>query len=114
MHGSTMMFLFAVPFLEGLAVVPAADDDRCPRRRLSAADRLRLLGLPVRGLMFYASFLFGAVPDIGWFGYTPLSTARFTGIATDFWLLGLSLVEVAGLDGGVEIVVTILKFRAPG
>ncbi len=114
MHGSTMMFLFVVPFLEGLALylLPAmigARDVAFPR--LTAYGYwLYLFG----GVLFYTSFLFGAVPDIGWFGYTPLSTTRFTGASTDFWLLGLSLVEVAGLTAAIEIVVTILKFRAPG
>ena len=114
MHGSTMMFLFAVPFLEGLALyllpmMIGARDVAFPR--LTAYGYwVYLFG----GILFYTSFLVGAVPDIGWFGYTPLSTSRFTGISTDFWLLGLSLVEVAGLTAAVEIVVTILKFRAPG
>jgi len=114
MHGSTMMFLFAVPFLEGLALyllpmMIGARDVAFPR--LTAYGYwVYLFG----GILFYISFLVGAVPDIGWFGYTPLSTSRFTGISTDFWLLGLSLVEVAGLTAAVEIVVTILKFRAPG
>jgi len=114
MHGSTMMFLFAVPFLEGLGLyllpmMIGARDVAFPR--LTAYGYwLYLFG----GVLFYASFLFGAVPDIGWFGYTPLSTSRFTGLSTDFWLLGLSLVEVAGLTAAIEIVVTILKFRAPG
>ena len=66
------------------------------------------------GMIFYASFVVGLVSDIGWFGYTLFSTSKFTGISTDFWLLGLSLVEVAGLMAGLEIVVSILKFRAPG
>lgn len=114
MHGSTMMFLFAVPFLEGLALyllpmMIGARDVAFPR--LTAYGYwVYLFG----GILFYASYVFGAVPDIGWFGYTPLSTSRFTGISTDFWLLGLSMVEVAGLTAAVEIVVTILKFRAPG
>lgn len=114
MHGSTMMFLFAVPFLEGLALyllplMIGARDVAFPR--LTAYGYwVYLFG----GVIFYTSFLVGAVPDVGWFGYTPYSSAQFTGISTDFWLLGLSLVEVAGLTAGLEIVVTILKFRAPG
>src|SRR5690606_33590106 len=68
MHGSTMMFLFAVPFLEGLAMylIPlmlGARDVAFPR--LSAYGYwLYLFG----GMIFYASFVVGAVPDIGWFG----------------------------------------------
>ncbi len=114
MHGSTMMFLFAVPFLEGMALyllpmLIGARDVAFPR--LTAYGYwVYLLG----GIIFYASYVLGQVPDIGWFGYTPYSGARYTSLSTDFWLLGLSLVEVAGLTAGLEIVVTILKFRAPG
>lgn len=114
MHGSTMMFLFAVPFLEGLALyllpIMIGSRDVAFPRLTSYGYWVYLFG----GILFYTSFLFGAVPDVGWFGYTPLSTTRFTGISTDFWLLGLSLVEVGGLTAAIEIVVTILKFRAPG
>ncbi|MFN7138968.1 MAG: cbb3-type cytochrome c oxidase subunit I, partial [Limisphaerales bacterium] len=66
------------------------------------------------GILFYTSFLFGTVPDAGWFAYTPLSGPRYSGLGLDFWVLGLSLVEIAGITAGVEIVVTILKLRAPG
>jgi cytochrome c oxidase subunit I+III len=115
MHGSTMMFLFAVPFLEGLALyllpMMLGARDVCFPRLTAYGYWTYLFG----GLIFYASFLFGAVPEAGWFAYTPLSGSRFTdGYSTDFWLLGLSLVEIAGLTTAVEIVATILKFRAPG
>jgi len=114
MHGSTMMYLFAVPFLEGLALyllpmMIGSRDVAFPR--LTAFSYWTYL---FGGMLFYASFLVGAVPDAGWFAYTPLSGPKFSGLGIDFWLLGLSMVEIAGLTAGVEIVVTILKFRAPG
>lgn len=114
MHGSTMMFLFAVPMLEGLAVyflpiMLGARDLAFPR--LSAFGYWTYL---FGGLVFYASFLVGEVPDAGWFSYTPLSSSRYSGLGMDFWALGLSLVELAGIVAAVEIIVTILKFRAPG
>lgn len=114
MHGSTMMFLFAVPFLEGLAlyVLPMMLGSRdVAYPRLTAFGYWTYL---FGGLVFYASFLVGEVPDAGWFAYTPLSGWRFSGMGMDFWALGLSLVEISGIVAGVEIVVTILKLRAPG
>ena len=48
MHGTVMMFLFAVPMLEGFAALPAAQDARRARPRLPPSQRLRLLVLPVR------------------------------------------------------------------
>jgi cytochrome c oxidase subunit I+III len=114
MHGSTMMYLFAVPFIEGLALyllpmMIGSRDVAFPR--LTAFSYWAYL---FGGILFYSSFLVGAVPDAGWFAYTPLSGPKYSGLGIDFWLLGLTMVEIAGLTAGVEIVVTILKFRAPG
>ncbi len=114
LHGSTMMFLFAVPFLEGLAlyVLPLMIGSRdVAFPRLTAFSYWTYL---FGGLIFYASLLTGTPPDAGWFAYTPLSGPGFAGLGMDFWVMGLALVEIAGLAAGVEIVVTILKLRAPG
>jgi len=114
MHGSTMMYLFAVPFLEGLALylIPLMIGSRdVAFPRLTAFSYWTYL---FGGLLFYSSFFVGAVPDAGWFSYTPLSGPRYSGMGIDFWLLGLTMVEIAGITAGVEIVVTILKSRAPG
>jgi cytochrome c oxidase subunit I+III len=114
MHGSTMLYLFAVPFVEGLGIylIPMmiGSRDLSFPRLTNFGYWLYLFG----GLTMYASFLFGAVPDAGWTAYTPLSGPMFSGIGLDFWLLGLSMIEIAGIGAAVEIVATILKFRAPG
>lgn len=114
MHGSTMMYLFAVPFIEGLAlyIVPLmiGSRDVAFPRLTSFGYWIYLFG----GLLMYASFIAGQVPDAGWFAYTPLSGPRYSGLGLDFWLLGLGLVEIAGLTAALEIVTTILKMRAPG
>ena len=47
--------------------------------------------------------------------YTPLSSNVYTpGINADVWLLGVTFVEISALTLAVEIVVSILKMRAPG
>jgi cytochrome c oxidase subunit I+III len=114
MHGATMMYLFTVPLLEGLALylVPlmiGARDVAFPR--LTAFSYWTYL---FGGIILYASFLTGEVPDAGWFAYTPLSRAEFSGQGIDFFLLGLGLVEISGITAGAEIVITILRLRAPG
>jgi cytochrome c oxidase subunit I+III len=114
MHGSTMMYLFTVPLLEALALfllplMLGSRDVAFPR--LTAFSYWTYL---FGGLLFYASFFTDTVPDAGWFAYTPLSGPAYSGLGVDFWLLGLSLVEIAGITAGIEVVVTILKFRAPG
>ena len=114
MHGSTMMFLFIVPFLEGLAIylLPLMIGSRD-----MAFPRLSAFGFwcyVFGGLLFFSGYAFRAVPDAGWFAYTPLAGPKFSGLGLDFWVVGLSLVEIAGIAAGIEIVVTILKLRAPG
>src|SRR5690606_10470870 len=67
------------------------------------------------GLLLYSSFFVGAVPDGGWFMYVPLNSIEFSpDLSQDFWLLGVTFVEIASITGAIEIIVTVLKMRAPG
>ncbi len=115
MHGTTMMFLFVVPILEGLAMYFAplmlgARD--MPFPRLNAFGYWSYLA---GGVFVYVSFLTGEVPDGGWFAYVPLTDSEFSpGRNLDFWLLGVTLVEVSGIVGALEIVVLVLKHKVPG
>lgn len=115
MHGSTMMFLFAVPLLEGLAilVLPFMLGNReMPFPRLGVFSFWTFL---FGGLLFYSSMFFNAMPDVGWFAYPPLSSQQYSpGLPTEFWLLGLSVAEVAAIAAGVEILIAVLRLRAPG
>jgi cytochrome c oxidase subunit I+III len=115
MHGTTMMFLFAVPVLEGLAMylAPLQVGTRdMPFPRLNAFGYwVYLFG----GILLNWSWLTGSVPSGGWFAYTPLSGPEFTpDRSLDFWLLGVTFVEIAGIVGAIELIVVVLRCRAPG
>jgi cytochrome c oxidase subunit I+III len=115
MHGTVMMFLFAVPMMEGLAVylIPkmlGARDLAFPR--LSALGYWCYL---FGGLILCSSLFMEVAPKAGWFMYTPLSSAAHSpGINSEFWLLGITFVEISAVSAGVELVVSILRMRAPG
>ncbi|WP_338610944.1 cytochrome c oxidase subunit I (plasmid) [Pelagibacterium nitratireducens] len=115
MHGTVMMFLFAIPMLEGLAIyllpkMLGARDMAFPR--LTAYGYWCYL---FGGTIIVASMLFGVGPDSGWFMYTPLSSQPYTpGINADIWLLGVTFVEISAVSAAIEITVSILKLRAPG
>jgi cytochrome c oxidase subunit I+III len=115
MHGTTMMFLFAVPILEGMAIylLPKMLGARdLPFPRLGAFGYWCYL---FGGLFLYSSFLFGEVPDGGWFMYVPLSSATWSpGMGADFWLIGVTFSEIAAVTAAVELIVSVLKTRAPG
>src|SRR5690554_1474079 len=115
MHGTVMMFLFAIPVLEGLAMylVPkmiGARDLAFPR--VSALGYFCYL---FGRLIIIFSLVLGIAPDGGWFMYTPLSDATYSpGRGPDFWLLGITFVEISAISAGVELVVSILRSRASG
>jgi cytochrome c oxidase subunit I+III len=115
MHGSIMMFLFAIPMFEGLALyllpkMLGSRDMAFPR--LSAYGWWCYL---FGGTILIAALAFGVAPDGGWFMYTPLSSKAFTpGINADVWLLGITFVEISAISAAIEITVSILKLRAPG
>src|SRR5690606_11385997 len=67
------------------------------------------------GIIVVSSLAMGIAPSGGWFMYTPLSDANFSpGKGPDFWLLGITFVEISAVSAGVELVVSILRSRAPG
>jgi cytochrome c oxidase subunit I+III len=114
-HGSVTMFLVILPITEGFAILmlPFLLGSReMAYPRLGAYSFFTYL---MGGLFYYSSTLFERVPDAGWFAYTPLSLTRFSpDLSLDFWVLGLSVAEVAAIAAGIEIIISIMKFRAPG
>jgi cytochrome c oxidase subunit 1 len=115
MHGSTMMFLFAVPVMEGVAVyiLPLMVGTRSTAfPRLNAFSYFMYL---FGGLMLWVAFLLNIGPDVGWFAYTPLSGPQFSpGKRADIWAQMITFTEVSALAAAVVLVCTILKTRAPG
>ncbi len=115
MHGTTMMFLFAVPIMQAVAVylVPLM----CGTRSI-AFPRLNAFSYWVYlfgSLMIWVAFLLNIGPETGWFSYVPLAGPEFSpGKRTDFWAQMITYSEVSGLAVAVEIIATILKQRAPG
>jgi cytochrome c oxidase subunit I len=115
MHGTTMVFLAIMPFNAAFFnyMVPlmiGARDVAFPR--LNALSYwIFLFG----GLFLNASFLVGAPPDGGWFGYANLTTRKFSpGLAIDFWILSLQIFGASSIIAAINFIVTILNMRAPG
>jgi len=115
LHGTTMMFLFAVPVMEGMGIylVPLMVGTRNV-----AFPRLNAFGYWMYlagGLFLYGCAFFNMIPDAGWFAYPPLSGPQFSpGKGVDVWAQMITFTEVSALCVAVELIVTILKMRAPG
>ncbi|OSJ35690.1 cytochrome c oxidase subunit I [Bradyrhizobium japonicum] len=115
MHGANMMFLFAVPVMEAVAVylVPLMVGTRnIAFPRLNAFSYwIYLAG----GALLWSAFALDMGPDVGWFAYVPLSGPQYAaGKRADIWAQMITFTEVSALAIAVELVVTIFKQRAPG
>ncbi len=115
MHGTTMIFLVAMPILTGFGVylVPlmiGANETALPR--LAALSFwLQFFG----GLLLYYSFASGAAPASGWFSYAPLSEKPFSpGPGINYWALALLMVTAGSIGSAINLIVTIATERTPG
>jgi cytochrome c oxidase subunit 1 len=122
MHGTTMIFLAIMPlsaafFNYMVPLMIGARDVAFPR--LNAFS----LWCFVAGAIIINSgwILKSGAPDIGWFGYAPLTSNAFgnqinvvNDISTDLWILGLQVLGVASIAASLNFIVTIINMRAPG
>jgi cytochrome c oxidase subunit I+III len=114
-HGTAMMFLFAVPILQGIALylVPlmvGARNVAFPRMH-AYAFWLYLFG----GLFLTFALLSNVGPDAGWFSYVPLAGPQYgVGKRSDIWAQLITFTEVSSLLLAVGTICTTLKLRAPG
>jgi cytochrome c oxidase subunit 1 len=115
MHGTTMIFLAIMPisamfFNYFIPLLIGARDVAFPR--LNAFSYWAFL---CGGLFLNASFLFGAAPNGGWFGYANLTSRQYSpGLNIDFWVGGLQILGVASLAAAVNFFTTIVNMRAKG
>ncbi len=115
MHGTTMIFLAVMPLSASffnflIPLMVGARDVAFPR--LNAFSYwVFLLG----GIFLNLSFLLGGAPNVGWFGYSNLTSTQFSpGHGVDFWALGLQILGIASLAAAFNFIVTIVNMRAPG
>ena len=114
-HGTIMIFFVAMPFVIGLMnfAVPlqlGVRDVAFPTLN-SVSFWLTAVGV----LLTNISLFVGEFARTGWLPYPPLSELQYSpGVGVDYWLWALQISGVGTLMSGINLVVTILKMRAPG
>ncbi len=114
MHGTTMVFLFIVPMMAGIAnyflpLMIGARDMAYPR--LNALSYWLLLA---GGIVFYAS-IFWNPPEAGWTSYVPLSSAIYSPSGgQDAWIYLIHLTGLSSILGAVNFYATVANMRAKG
>ncbi len=114
-HGTIMIFFVAMPFIFGLMnfVLPlqlGVRDVAFPTFN-SVAFWLTCSG----ALLVNMSLVIGEFQKTGWLPFPPLSEIAYSpGVGVDYWLWALTISGIGTLIGGINLVTTILKMRAPG
>ncbi len=114
-HGSIMIFFVAMPLIVGLMnyVMPmqiGARDVAFP-----FLNNFSFWMTVAGAVLFMLSLFIGDFARTGWLGYPPVSELRQSpGVGVDYYIWGLQIAGVGTLLSGINMVVTILKMRAPG
>jgi cytochrome c oxidase subunit 1/cytochrome c oxidase subunit I+III len=115
MHGTTMIFLVAMPAVLGFSVyftplMIGANEMAFPRMN-SFSLWITFFG----GLLLYFSFLAGGGPDAGWFNYAPLNEKNYSSSnGIDYYAMGLLLTGIGSVTTSINLIVTILHYRVKG
>ncbi len=114
-HGMIMILLAATPLLVGFMniVVPLQIGARD-----MAYPYLNALGLWITAAgvaLVMASLFVGDFTHNGWFGYAPIFELAYSpGVGVDYWIWTMQLVALGTTLGGINLIATIVKMRAPG
>ncbi|MEM1272357.1 MAG: cytochrome o ubiquinol oxidase subunit I [Pseudomonadota bacterium] len=114
-HGVIMIFFVAMPFVTGFMnyVMPlqiGARDVAFPFLNNFS------FWLTVSGAVLIMISLFvGEFAATGWLAYPPLSGLTFSpGVGMDYYLWSLNIAGIGTTLSGINLVVTLVKMRAPG
>jgi cytochrome c oxidase subunit I+III len=115
-HGMTMIFWFIIPMTTGafgnylVPLMVGARDMAFPRM-----NALSFWIFLASGIFLYVGLFSGFGPDAGWFNYVPLSGRLYDPARNiEFYTLGIIFNTIASTLTAANLIVTILKLRAPG
>ncbi|WP_460877817.1 cytochrome o ubiquinol oxidase subunit I [Rhodanobacter koreensis] len=114
-HGVIMIFFVAMPLVTGLMnfVVPlqiGARDVSFP-----FLNNFSFWMTTAGAALIMMSLFVGEFARTGWLAYPPLSgIAQSPDVGVDYYIWGLQIAGVGTLLSGINLLVTIIKMRAPG
>ena len=114
-HGVIMIFFVAMPFITGLMnyVVPlqiGARDVAFP-----FLNHFRFWMTTAGAALVMASLFVGEFAKVGWLAYPPLSGLDYSpDVGMDYYIWALQIAGVGTTLSGINLIVTIIKMRAPG
>jgi cytochrome c oxidase subunit I len=120
MHATTMIFLAVMPlgaaFFNYIMPLQIGARDVAFPRLNGFAYWVFLVGAIILNIGWFVK---SGAPDIGWYGYAPLTSTAYSNqfggdMSTDLWIMGLQVLGVSSIVGSLNFIVTIINMRAPG
>ncbi|PXA97930.1 cytochrome o ubiquinol oxidase subunit I [Nostoc sp. 3335mG] len=114
-HGVIMIFFVAMPLVTGLMnyIVPlqiGARDVSFP-----FLNNFSFWMTTAGAVLVMASLFIGEFAATGWLAYPPLSGLAYSpSVGVDYYIWALQIAGVGTTLSGINLIVTILKLRAPG
>ena len=114
LHGTTMIFLAAMPMINGFAnwIVPlqiGAPDLALPR-----INALSFWLQPFSAILIFTGIFSGGGADTGWTGYAPYVVSETAHVGTTMWAAGQLMLVASSTLTGINFLTTIAVMRAPG
>lgn len=114
-HGTMMIFFVAMPLLIGLMNVAVPLQIGARDLAFPFLNAVSFWLFLAGAILFNMSFFFNTVPNAGWTGYAPLSTAVFTpDVGNDYYVFALQVSGLGTIFFAINMIVTIIRNRAPG
>lgn len=114
LHGTVMIFLAAMPLINGFAnwIVPlqiGARDLAFPR-----INAMAFWLNPVGSFLVMSGIFTGNAADVGWTGYQPITSWAGTHTGATLWLGGQIMLVASSTLAGINFITTIATMRCPG
>ncbi|WP_093213833.1 cytochrome c oxidase subunit I [Sediminibacillus albus] len=114
-HGTMMIFFAAMPLLIGLMNIAVPLQIGARDLAFPFLNAVSFWLFLAGGLLFNLAFFLDSSPNAGWTAYTPLSTDTYTQTAgNDYYVFALQISGLGTTLTAVNMIVTILRHRAPG
>ena len=114
LHGTTMIFLAAMPLINGFAnwIVPlqiGAPDLALPR-----INAMSFWLQPFAAILIFTGIFSGGGADTGWTGYAPYVVSQTAHVGTTMWAAGQIMLVASSTLTGINFLTTIAVMRAEG
>lgn len=114
LHGTTMIFLAAMPLINGVANWMVPLQIGAPDLALPRLNAMSFWLQPVGAFLIFTGVFSGTGADTGWTGYAPYIVSETAHVGTTMWVAGQILLVASSTLTGINFLTTIAVMRAPG